>query len=147
MPNKKSTRNNKKKTKTMPQKVLEPAATLYFYNGTTFPKLIKTDSEEYIMKNAKLMIKAGLKAKVSIETQIQDYRDQLIMIEKLLYQHCNPYTKNGMDIIERTLNDDVDSIMIVWMLDICALLHLGVIKNDNQNGILKVRGDAVDVMF
>ena len=150
MPNKKSTRNNKKKTMPkakIPVKVSEPQTTLYYFNGTTFPAVIKTNTEEYTFKMAKEMIKAALKDRLSKEEQIQAYMNQLIMLEKLLYQHCNPYTKNGMDVICRTLDMNEKKVMCWWNVDVCALLLLGAIKNDNNNGILNISGNGVNDMF
>ena len=138
MPNKKSKRNNKGKQTSKHQSV-----PLFYWKGTAFPQCIMDSDVEYFLKNGEEMVKNGLMFGEDINTQIQDYTCQLDMIEELICKYCNPVTKQGLDHISRETGEDIDHLNVLWALNICALLHLGVIENDNLNGYMVLSGNAV----
>ena len=142
MPNKKSKRNNNNKTQ---HPVIEKVKvhTLYYFNGSTFPTFNVDDTFDNFSKNSVKMIINGLENGVSKEEQIQDYKNQLTMIEELLYRHCNPYTKKGMQIMCRKLDQKEEKLYMIWCLNICALLNLNALANDNDNGVLHLTGGAL----
>lgn len=143
MPNKKATRNNASKKSKHPVIPKIKKQTLYYFNGSTFPMFKIADTYDYFNKQSVEMIKMGIKTGVSKEEQIQDYKNQLSMIETLLYQHCNPYSEQGMKFICEFLEEKEEKIYIVWCLNICALLNLNALTNDNDNGVLHLSGNAL----
>ena len=142
MPNKKSKRNNKNKAQ-CPVINTPKKHTLYYFNGSTFPVFKIDDTYDFINKQSAEMIKNGIKHGVDKEEQIQDYTNQLVLIENLLQQHCNPYTEQGMNFICDVLDSNEDYIMMLWCLNICALLNLNALPNDNNNGVIHLTGDAL----
>jgi len=112
------------------------AGTLYFYKGTTFPIIAPSFGQDEIKKLALEMIMEGLKSKVSKEQQIADYKEQLDNIEETLFLHCNPATAEGMKTASRILGRSENNLYSIWAIDICALLILKAIPDDNDNGIV-----------
>ena len=113
---------------------------LFFYNGTAFPQMVDApDLEEKMIKNANEMIVLGLKHGVSLEEQKKDYKEQLDLMEQTL---CDTAQGKMMDdaSIDRAWVilglKDRQHFYNLWCLDVCALLKMKVIKNDNENGIL-----------
>ena len=142
MPNKKSTRNNKKKQCNKEKSPIEKEKqTLYFWKGSTFPVFMKGDHYNYFNNSSIKMIKDGIKNGYSKEQQIVNYKKDLDIIEKQLLKHCNPYNKQGMKNLCQELGQIEAKISIMWCLNICALLNLNAIPNDNNNGILHLSGD------
>ena len=79
-----------------------------------------------------------MKHGVTLDEQKKDYFEQLDLIEKVL---CATSNKGRID--EKTvkkacklMKKDEDSVYIIWCLNICALLKLKAIKDDNMNGIV-----------
>jgi hypothetical protein len=114
---------------------------LFFYNGTSFPQLVDVpDLDLKMAESAKNMIELGLKHGVSLAEQKKDYKEQLDRMEQFL---CEEARGNEMD------DASIDRAMVrlgfanrqkfysMWCLNICALIKMKVIKNDNENGILK----------
>lgn len=116
----------------------QPSA-LFFYKGTAFPTLIHTPTPVKDMRErANEMIILGMKHGVTLDEQKKDYFEQLDLIEKVL---CATSNKGRID--EKTvkkacklMKKDEDSVYIIWCLNICALLKLKAIKDDNMNGIV-----------
>ena len=112
---------------------------LFFYNGTAFPQMVDApDLEEKMIKNANEMIVLGLKHGVSLEEQKNDYKEQLDLMEQTL---CDTAQGKMMDAdtIDRAAKKmciSIDTFYSMWCLNICALLKMKVIKNDNDNGML-----------
>ena len=111
---------------------------LYFYKGTAFPTIytIRQGNYEVFRKHAMEMIMLGLKHGVSREVQIVDYITQLDIIEGRLREFCNPSSVEGMKRMAKSLNTDEQELYSTWTLDILALMILGVLKDDNNNGVL-----------
>ena len=116
----------------------QPSA-LFFYKGTAFPTLIHTPTPVKDMRErANEMIILGMKHGVTLDEQKKDYFEQLDLIEKTL---CETSKQGRID--EKTiknacklLGEDKDRVYITWCLNICALLKLKAIKDDNMNGIV-----------
>ena len=112
---------------------------LFFYNGTAFHQMVDApDLEEKMIKNANEMIVLGLKHGVSLEEQKKDYKEQLDLMEQTL---CDTAQGKMMDAdtIDRAAKKmciSIDTFYSMWCLNICALLKMKVIKNDNDNGML-----------
>jgi len=118
--------------------------TRFFYKGTCFPiALVGENKEQEIIKNANEMIIMGLKNNISLEEQKKDYKEQLDMIEQKLFDMGSTQNKSkvkkGLTNIAKYFNDTIDNIHILWMLNVCALLKLKVIENDNMNGLMTIR--------
>ena len=119
---------------------------LFFYKGTAFPQVVDAPNlEAEMMKNATEMIVLGLKHGVSMEQQKKDYKEQLDLMEQRL---CDEARNKIMDegVIDRAMVslgiESRDYFYSTWCLNICALLKMKVIKDDNENGIL-----SADKMF
>ena len=120
---------------------------LFFYKGTAFPCVIDApDFEEQMMKGANKMIISGMKNGFSMEQQKQDYQAQLHFIEQTLQDNSQGgrVDEKGLlkafqgELKKMHAHDSIDSIHVIWCLDICALLKMKVIENDENNGILRI---------
>ena len=88
------------------------------------------------------MIILGMRMGVSMEQQKIDYKEQLDLIEETF---CEISQGRAMD--ENTLKtavkilkaNSVDELYAMWCLNICALLKMKVIKDDCNNGILRMK--------
>ena len=109
--------------------------TMFFYKGSAFP-MITDISYDTAMKSAKDMIVLGLRFGVSMEQQSNDYKEQLDLIERVLYQYSGHYTKKNMKKIFKELGIDEDQTYAIWYLNICALLIMKKIPNNNNYGTL-----------
>jgi len=117
---------------------------LFFYKGSTFPEVIrKPDYHIEVMKLASEMIVLGLQHGVSLTEQKADYVAQLDLLEKSLHD-----ASNGRAITKKSIKKAValtgglvrspDHFNIIWCLNICALLKMNVIKDDNDNGMVYI---------
>ena len=122
--------------------------TLFYYKGTAFPIILEDENiAECMMYNANEMITMGLRYNVSLTQQKKDYKEQLDLIEGKMFEiignksvsnkkELNKYLKI---IAEHLGVRNKNSLQSLWTLNICALLKLKVIENDNMNGILKYK--------
>ena len=108
---------------------------LYFYKGTAWPQYPTLPVKE-AMERGKKMLVLGLKNGLSLEAQVEIYKSQLDIIEGTMVKYANPTTEKGMNKVASILNTDLDSIGYLWVANICALLHLKKIQNDDMNGYL-----------
>lgn len=118
--------------------------TRFFYKGTQFPiALVGENTAQEIIKNANEMIIMGLRNNISLEEQKKDYKKQLDMIEQKLFDIGSTQNKSkikkGLTNIAKYFNSTIDDIHSMWMLNVCALLKLKVIENDNMNGLMTIR--------
>ncbi len=118
--------------------------TRFFYKGTQFPiALVGENTAQEIIKNANEMIIMGLRMNISLEEQKKDYKEQLDMIEQKLFDIGSTQNKSkikkGLTNIAKYLNSTIDDIHSMWMLNVCALLKMKVIENDNMNGLMTIR--------
>ena len=112
-------------------------STLFFYKGTPFPQVASDrNAGEVSMKKAGEMIVLGLKHVVSLEQQKKDYKEQLDMMEERLSVN----EINDESVVNRAMLslglESRDIFYSAWVLNICALLKMNVIKNDENNGVL-----------
>ena len=110
--------------------------TLYFYKGTAFPVIYYGLQVKSVMENAHEMIVKFLKDNVSLKEQVEIYKNQLDHIEGLMVKYANPTTDKGMKKVASIMGKDIDWIGAVWCVNVCALLKLKAIENDNMNGLL-----------
>jgi len=91
------------------------------------------------MENAKEMIVLGMKHGVSMEQQKKDYKDQMDLMEKTLFDEAKGKMMDK-HIIKRAMRklgiSDIEYFCSTWCLNICALLKMKVIENDENNGML-----------
>ncbi len=122
-----------------PNETFKNKSVLFFYKGTAHPRMVDApDWENTMMKQANNMILCGLRNGVSLEEQKKDYKEQMDMMEQTL---CDTAQDKMMDedILNRSANQleiSVDRFYSTWCLNICALLKMNVIKDDNNNGIM-----------
>ena len=105
----------------------------YFYKGTAWPQYPTIPVKE-AMDAGKEMIVRGLKGGLSLDAQAEIYKSQLDLFEGTMVKYANPTTEKGMNKVASILNKDLDSIGSMWIANVCALLHLKKIQNDNMNG-------------
>jgi hypothetical protein len=105
----------------------------YFYKGTAWPQYPTIPVKE-AMDTGKKMIVGGLKGGFSLEDQAETYKSQLDYIESTMVKYANPTTEKGMNKVASILNKDLDFIGAMWINNVCALLHLKKIQNDDMNG-------------
>ena len=108
---------------------------LYFYKGTAWPQYPSLPVKE-AMEKGKQMLVLGLKNGLSLEAQAEIYKSQLDIIEGTMVKYANPTTEKGMNKVASIINRDLDFIGAIWIANVCALLHLKKIQNDNMNGYL-----------
>jgi len=112
---------------------------LYFYKGTAFPIVYIGLPVKKIMEQAHIMIVKFLKKNISLKEQVEMYKYQLDYIERLMVKYANPTTDKGMKKVASIMEKDLDWIGSVWSINVCALLKLNEIKNDDMNGILSTK--------
>ena len=114
---------------------------LFFYKGTSHPQVIDApDVEEYTMKQANEMILLGMRQGVSMKQQKADYIEQLDMMEQALFKAANGglLTKKATLKAAESVGLTADKFYHWWCLDICALIKMKAIKDDNENGIMRI---------
>ncbi len=119
--------------------------TLFFYKGSCFP--ISDDTEnlvETMMGFANKMIVAGLRAGVGIEEQKTDYKNQMDAMEQAIFDNTKD-ARVDYDTLDKAMEslkvkglvfEDIDAFYRMWSLNVCALLKMNVINNDNDNGFI-----------
>jgi len=116
---------------------------LFFYKGSCTPSVITGENEEEaVMKFAKDMIVQGLRFGESLEQQKADYVQQLDVMEQALFDAQKAGWMNYKMFKKacKSVNKMEDTFHSLWSLNICALLILKVIKNDDRNGVLRISG-------
>jgi hypothetical protein len=113
---------------------------LFYYKGTTYPLLIDAPNlQETMFNQAHEMIVRSLKDGLSLEQQKKHYKENLDLWEQTLCDEAKEELINEA-VINRAIVklgfSDRHYFMALWCLNICALLKLKVIKNDNNNGVL-----------
>jgi hypothetical protein len=105
---------------------------MMYYNGTPCPWVLSKQSELEMLKiNAEEMIKLGLKHGVSLKQQMSDYKGQMDIMEKRMY-NSGKKSKTGFPEVGVLSEKD----MSLWWLNMFALIRLKVVKEDNDNGLL-----------
>jgi hypothetical protein len=98
-----------------------------------------------IEKDSIKMIIMGLNHCVSKEQQIKDYTEQLNIIEQTM---CDIQMEFGEPITEADTKKEIaelckrfgqtqDQLMVMWCLNISALLVMKVLKQDDLNGTMR----------
>ena len=97
---------------------------MLFYKGTH----LSYDAELYdkFLPIASEMIQNGLKAGVSRKTQIQDYTEQLDILEQSIVDCSRGKETYTILDLEVHWEDEFPQHFSVWIPDIIALLELGV---------------------
>ena len=115
---------------------------LFFYKKTMFPQVVDApDVAEAMTSMANEMIVLGLEHGVSMEQQKEDYISQLDVMEEALTSTAEGGLMSGKSINKAMVmlgQTDLQKFYTMWCLNICALLKMKAIKNDNDNGILKM---------
>ena len=127
-----------------------------FYKGTSIqcPYVDTDDFMKLIHKGSNHVMVESLKADCSLETQKKMYIKQLDAIEKGLckYQgiHGLGYEMKGDDVWKwldevgqlSGLNVSGKTLIMLWFMNIAALLKLKAIENDEMNGwlVTKIKG-------
>jgi hypothetical protein len=117
------------------------AKVLFFYKGTAHPQVIDApDVEEYLMKQANDMILLGMRQGVSMKQQKADYIEQLDMMEQALVKAANgnPLNEKATLKAAKIVGQTADKFYYWWCLNICALIKMKVLKDDNDNGIMRI---------
>lgn len=114
---------------------------LFYYKGTVFPINTDSDKKEMIMNDADDMIALGIRTGVSIEEQKDDYLKQLDLIEKAFNDTAEKDKSINVESAEKAIImlgfKSLNHCLAIWRLNICALLKMKAIPNDNNNGILE----------
>ena len=98
---------------------------MIFYKGTACPMVFYSENVvKQITENANEMIKLGLKHGVRLPEQINDYIEQLNIMENMLFQADK---KKACPLNEYELT--------MYWLNVLALTKLKVIANDDMNGL------------
>ena len=122
--------------------------TLFFYKGSAFPIAnYKENVGEITMGLANEMIVTGLKSGFSMEDQKRDYKLQLDAMEQAIWDNTTD-SRNAYDTLDKAIESlnalglkirGYDEFHTMWSLNVCALLKMKVINNDNDNGILTTK--------
>jgi hypothetical protein len=92
------------------------------------------------MKLAKEQLELGIRMSgMSLMEQKKDYFEQLELIEDTLNKYCNPSSEKKMKKVSKILNKPIDDIYSLWCINICCLLILKAIPDDDMNGIMKIK--------
>ena len=117
------------------------AKVLFFYKGTAHPQVIDVpDVEEYFMKQANDMILLGMRRGVSMKQQKADYIEGLDMMEQALVKAANgkPLNEKAALKAAKIVGQTADKFYCWWCLNICALIKMKVLKNDSENGTMRI---------
>lgn len=115
-----------------------------YYKGTCISQ-ISSNNIDKLKKNLTKQIENGLRMGISLQEQINDYKTQLDIIEKLWYESELKYgndesSKNlRIDYIVNNYGYNMDTIISLWFMNIASLLKLKVIQNDDMNGFVEFR--------
>jgi len=112
---------------------------LYFYKGSAWPIVYYGIPVKKFMEQAHKIIVSFLKDNISLKEQVEIYKNQLDYIEGLMVKYANPTTDKGMKKVASIAEQDLDTIGELWCTNVCALLKLNEIKNDDMNGILSTK--------
>jgi hypothetical protein len=116
------------------------ATTLFAYYKGTCISQISSNNIDKLKKNLTKQIETGLRMGVSLQEQINDYKTQLDIIEKLWYESELKYGNDEnlrIDYIVNNYGCNMDTITSLWFMNIASLLKLKVIKNDDMNGFVE----------
>jgi len=115
--------------------------TLYFYKGTPFGQWEKQLSYKTAMAGGKAQIETGLRiSKMSLEEQAVFYFQQLDCMEAAFCRHSRngEITRKAIVRVAKELDMSIDKLYATWCIDICSLLIMKKIKDDNMNGIMQM---------
>ena len=105
---------------------------MMYYKGTPCQWVLSDRSKvEIIRKLSEMMIEAGLKIGVSLKEQSSNYKKQMDHMEQKMVD-SEKKSKNGLPKIGVLSQHE----MVLWWLNMFALIRLKVIKDDNMNGLL-----------
>ena len=111
--------------------------TLYLYKGTTMPMMWL--KEQDAMNSAREQLELGLRmSNISLSEQSDDYKNQLNKIEECMYKYCNPSSEEGIKKVAKVCGQSVEHLYGLWCINICCLLILKIIPDDNMNGIMTI---------
>jgi hypothetical protein len=112
-----------------------------YYKGTCISQ-ISSNNIDKLKKNLTKQIENGLRMGISLQEQINDYKTQLDIIEKLWYESELQYGNDEnlrIDYIVNNYGYDMDTITSLWFMNIASLLKLKVIQNDDMNGFVEFK--------
>jgi hypothetical protein len=81
----------------------------------------------------------GIRGGLGMEQQKKEYKEQLDLMEQTLVDTVQGKMMDGASIDRAWVIlglKDRQHFYNLWCLNICALLKMKVIKNDNENGVL-----------
>jgi len=110
--------------------------TTYYWKGSVFPITLNQPHEKQ-MEDAKKMIGTGLRAGDSMKEQAEDYKKQLNTIEKALWKYNRNFTEENLTKIAEGFGLSLGKLHCIWCLNICALLIMGEIENNENYGVLQ----------
>jgi hypothetical protein len=113
--------------------------TLYFYKGTPFGQWEKQLSYKTAMAGGKAQIELGLRVtKMSLEEQSAFYFQQLDCMEAGFCRHARngEITRKTIVKVAKEMDLSVDKLYSIWCINICSLLIMKKIKDDDMNGIM-----------
>jgi len=108
---------------------------LYFYKGTSWSPLYISQAD--CMIAGREQIAAGLRLSgMSIEEQAKLYFQQLDTIEQCLCD-CAPVVMNRKTArrVSAKLNMSIEKIYTMWAVNICSLLIMKKLNDDDKNGL------------
>ena len=115
--------------------------TMYFYKGTPFGQWEKMLSYDDAMAGGRAQIASGLRrANSSIEEQAEFYLQQLDSIEASFCRHAKngEITRKVLVKVAKEQNMSIDKMYALWCINICSLLILKKLKDDDMNGIMQI---------
>jgi uncharacterized protein (UPF0335 family) len=124
-------------------KMNQQGQTRYFYKGTCFPIPLPAADQELLMKCAKDMIAAGLRDGDTMKSLATLFKAQLDeIIEKLveLEKENGNCECSREDLVLLAASEpfdmELENMVTLWTLNVCALLIMKEIEDDEMNGVL-----------
>jgi hypothetical protein len=116
--------------------------TIYYYKGTPFMYDCMLPYEAG-MKGGKEQIALGLRlSNLSLEEQATIYLAQLDMIENSFVKHSLSHggniTKKVLVKVAKEMNMSIDKLYGLWCVNICSLLIMKKLENDDMNGTMVI---------
>ena len=89
----------------------------------------------------KEQIAAGMRlSNLSIEEQSKDYFQQLDIVEQAIFKHSKGgvSSKKTAGKVAKELDQSIETLYAIWCVNICSLLIMKKLENDDMNGTITV---------
>jgi len=115
--------------------------TLYFYKGTPFGGWEKQLDCDMAMLSAKAQLELGVRMSMTLKEQAAAYLRQLDLMEASMCRHAKmgDVTRKVLVKVAKDMDMSIDKMYAIWCVNICCLLIMKKLENDDMNGIMRMK--------